>query len=182
MRRKLAGAVAAGAVGLALALCAPPLFTIARYQEAAERGETDVLARLTDFAAVRASVRGQTAARLLMELRRDEELVESPLGGFGLALAPSLADARARTLASPRAIAVLIVTGDPPRTAVEAAYPPGLSERGPVIRRVEIRGWQEVRLTLRPRSEALERATALVFRPRSLVRWRMVSIELPPGG
>ena len=182
MCAKLVGGVAVAVVGLALAAGLPPLITVARYQEAAQDGRADVLARLSDFPVVRTGLRRQIAARLLHELRRDGELIENPLGGFGLALAPALSDIRAEMLASPGGVAVLIVTGDPPRTSIEAAYPPAAYERGPVTRRLEVRGLREVCLTVRPRSAPVDRTTALVFRPYGLTAWRLVSIELPPGG
>lgn len=182
MRKRLVAAVAAGALGLGSVFSLAPLLTIARYQEAAERGRTEVLAALTDGSAVQASVRGQVAARLVHDLRRDPELLENPLGGFGLALSPSLADARAEILASPRGVAVLILTGEAPRTPVEVAYPPSPPERGPVTRRVEVRGLDEVRLKVRPRSAPEARTTALVFRRRGLLSWRAVAIDLPAQG
>lgn len=181
MRAKLLGVLGSAIAGLALALCVPPLIVVARYQAAAQDGREEVLARLSDFPAVRASLRRQITARLLRELRRDDELIENPLGGFGLALAPALAETRAETLASPRGVAVLIVTGDAPRTPIEAAYPPGPSERGPVTRRLQFDGVRQMRLTVRPEGAPAERATALVFKPHGLADWRMVAIELPPG-
>jgi hypothetical protein len=173
---------AAGLVGLALtaSLALAPFLTIARFQTAAEEGRLDEVAALTDGPAVRASLKQQAERRLMAELKVDGELVENPLGGFALALAPSLAGGFAETLASPRAIAVLVTTADPPRTPIEAAYPPAPHERPPVSRWVEVAGPRDVRLRLGRRGAPPERACALVFAPRGLLRWRMVAIRLPP--
>ena len=180
MRRPWLWALGIMGVIATLAFTLAPFLTIARFQTAALEGRLADVAALTEAPAVRASLKRRAERRLMSELREDGELVENPLRGFALALAPSLADGFAETLASPRAIAVLVTTADPPRTPVEAAYPPSPHERLPVSRWVEVAGPGEVRLRVNRRGAPSERACALVFGRRGLLRWRMVDIRLPP--
>ncbi|WP_411287667.1 DUF2939 domain-containing protein [Phenylobacterium sp.] len=172
-------------IALPVAVCAAaalfvgaPFLTAARFQEAALAGDFAAMEGLTDITALRADLHARMQARIIAAMHTDGELHHNPLAGLGLAIVPAMADRVVEAAATPRGLAVLVATGEAPKTPVEAAFPPPPAEREPVRRRAGYESWNTFRLTVRRTSAPEHRATRLVF-TRNGTAWKLTRIEPP---
>lgn len=164
------------AVGL---YAATPFDVAARFQDAALNGDGAAVARLTDRPALRAALAARERERIVATMQSDDELHHNPLAGLGLAVVGPMAENRAAYLASPRGLAVLVATGEPPNSPIEVAFPPLPDERPEVWRSAGYLAWDRFALRVRRRDAPPERTTTLIFRRAGLLGWRLADVRTP---
>ncbi|MDR3506268.1 MAG: DUF2939 domain-containing protein [Caulobacteraceae bacterium] len=199
MDRRLWG-IAAAVLALVMgAYLASPLVAVDALRAAAKSGDRDRLEQLTDFPAVRAHLKEDLSARLLVKLRSDPELAHSPLAGLGLILGPAIVDRAIDAYVTPDAVAAMIRGGKAPQPGLgvrperpdeDGAVPAGGDRVGddrvgderrardrPRVR-MAYADLDHFRVTV-GRADRPDQALGLVLQRRDLFWWRLTRIELP---
>lgn len=189
MDRRLWGIAAAVLALLVGAYLASPLVAVDALRAAARSGDRDRLEQLADFPAVRAHLKEDLSARLLVKLRSDPELTRSPLAGLGLILGPAIVDRAIDAYVTPDAVAAMIRSGKAPQPGMRpeegGAVQAGGDRAGDDARarnrprvRMAYADLDHFRVTL-SRADGPDQTLGLLLQRRDLFWWRLTRIELP---
>lgn len=177
MSRRTVWLVVAGAVVAALIYAASPVLAARQLVAAARAGDQAALERRVDFPAFRESLKSELNARLMAEMRAEED-------GAGRALAvlfgPALVSGVVETFVTPGAIAAMVRDAEPPEPSLERdAAPVEPTDETPKIRQsYGFRGLNTFAVTLR-RDGHEDEPVVLLMERRGVLDWKLAGIDLP---
>lgn len=171
----LALALAAAAYGLS------PFYAIYRFAEAAQTGDRDLLDDTVDFNAVRHNIASQASAALLKELHNDRDLQEdNPVAEVGTLMIPAVIEKAVDSLITPENISTILNRG---KDGAWLDEPPGRHSSVQLPRKFTYVTLNRFRIDLD--NDIHHRASghlSLIFERHSLIWWKLIRIDLPPGG
>lgn len=178
MSRRTVWLVVGAAVIAAVVYAASPVLAARQLVAAARAGDEAALERRVDFPAFRESLKAELNARLMAEMRAEED-------GAGRALAllfgPALVSGMVDAFVTPQAIAAMVRDAEPPEPDPDAARPPA---EPPARDDAEVRqayGFRDlntftVTLTREGREDD---PVVLLMKRRGVLDWKLSGVDLP---
>ena len=177
MSRRTVWLVVGAAVIAAVVYAASPVLAARQLVAAARAGDEAALERRVDFPAFRESLKAELNARLMAEMRAEED-------GAGRALAllfgPALVSGMVDAFVTPQAIAAMVRDAEPPEPELDREPTPAEpAEDDPQIR--QSYGFRDIdtfTVTLTREGHADEPVVLLMER-RGVLDWKLAGIDLP---
>lgn len=181
MRRtgwQITSLVGAGILALLGLVVLSPFVATAEFRRFGLARDSRALATMVDFESLRHELHRTLRARMLRQIRTDDEISHNPMAGFSLLALPAVVERAVASVASPEGLSTLVQTGDAPRTPVEARYPPPPAERLPVHWRGRYVSWNAFEVVVRRADAPAPRASRLRFERRGVLGWRLTRVSI----
>lgn len=162
-----------------------PILTLERIKNAAKASDKDRLRDLVDFESVRAGLKEDIKAQLVVSA--GETLKDNPFAAFGMALAGMVVDPLVDFIVSPAGITRLMENGrlDPVDKGSERApagkSPGESSPEGSVILEQGYDEFSRYRVRIGRAGEEPDRLLTLTLKREGLFGWRLTRVSVPSG-